>query len=141
MTQLNPYLRFNDGKCREAMIFYKECIGGNLTFQTVGESPVAKDMPKKTHDLIMHSSLNKEGIEIFASDMMRDTATVGDNVALSLNCDSKAEIETLFSKLSQGGEVFMPLERAFWGGLFGVVTDKYGVEWMLNYQETPMNQG
>jgi len=139
MTQLNPYVRFNDAKCREAMTFYKECLGGGeLTFQTVGESPMAKDMPKETHNRIMHASFKKGGIEFFASDMMRDKAVVGDNIALALNCKNKKEIENFFEKLSKGGEVFMPLEKAFWGGLFGIVTDKFGIEWMLNFQEEEM---
>ena len=132
MAQLNPYLRFNDSKCREAMNFYKECIGGKLTFQTVGESPMAKDMPKEAHSKIMHADLKNGGVEIFASDMMRDKAAMGDNIALSLNCESEEEIKSLFSKLSAGGEIFMPLEKQFWGALFGVLTDKFGVEWMFN---------
>src|SRR3989344_8360698 len=134
MAQLNPYLRFNDNKCREAMTFYKDCLGGELTFQTVGESPVAKDMPQEAHGKIMHAGLKSGKIEFFASDMMRDKAVVGDNIALSLNCENEDEIKSLFSKLSAAGEVFMPLEKQFWGALFGVVTDKFGVEWMLNYQ-------
>lgn len=137
MAILQPYIRFNDGTCREAMTFYQKCLGGELTFQTVGESPAAKDMPKETHGRIMHATLKTAGIELFASDMMRDKAVVGDNIALSLNCASEDEITSLFAKLSEGGEVFMPLEKQFWGALFGVVTDKYGVEWMLNYQLTP----
>lgn len=138
MAQLNVYLRFNDSKCREAMQFYKECFGGGeLTFQTIGESPVAKEMPEETHGRIMHATLKKGGVEIFASDMMRDKAVVGDNIALSLNCESEEEIRSLFSKLSAGGEVFMPLEKQFWGALFGVVTDKFGVEWMFNYPLEP----
>jgi len=135
MTQLNPYLRFNDDKCKEAMTFYQACIGGELTFQTVGESPMSSEMPAEAHDKIMHATLKNGKIALFASDMMRDKAVVGDNIALSLNCESEKEIRDLFSKLSEGGEVFMPLETAFWGGLFGVLTDKYGVEWMLNFQK------
>jgi len=139
MTSLNPYVRFNDAKCREAMTFYKSCLGGGeLTFQTIGESPMAKEMSADKQNLIMHATLKNGGIEFFASDMMRDKAVVGDNVALSVNCESKKEIEDIFSKLSNGGEVFMPLEKQFWGGIFGVLTDKYGVEWMLNYQESAM---
>jgi len=132
MIQLNPYVRFNDAKCKEAMTFYKKCLGGEISFQTVAETPMAKDMPKDKQDLVMHATLKGEGFELFASDMMRDKATVGDNVSLSLNFDTKQGIEAVFSKLSEGGEVFMPLEKVFWGDLFGVLTDKYGVEWMLN---------
>ena len=136
MAQLNPYLKFNDNKCREAMTFYKDCFGGELTFQTVGESPMAKEMPAENHDKIMHADLKSGSLAIFASDMMRDKAVVGDNVSLSLNYDNEAEIKKHFEALSKGGEVFMPLEDQFWGALFGVLTDKYGVEWMLNYQKT-----
>jgi PhnB protein len=135
MAQLNPFLRFNDGKCREAMNFYKECLGGELSFMTAGESPMAKDMPKDKHHLIMHAELKKGNLVFFGSDMMRDIATVGDNFGMSLHCESEHEIRDLFAKLSKGGEVFMPIEDAFWGALFGMVTDKYGVEWMLNYQK------
>ncbi len=134
MLQLNPYLRFNDAKCKEAMNFYKDCIGGELTFQSIGETPMAKEMPPEKQGYIMHASLKNSSLELFGSDMMMDKAVVGDNVTLSLNCTSEDEIRTLFGKLSEGGEVFMPLEKQFWGALFGVLTDKYGFEWMLNYQ-------
>ncbi|MBI4122372.1 MAG: VOC family protein [Parcubacteria group bacterium] len=137
MPKLNPYLRFNDEKCKEAMTFYKECIGGELTFQTIGETPMAQEMPKEDQNRIMHASLKKGDFELFGSDMMRDKAVVGDNVVLSINCESEAEIKTLFEKLSAGGEVFMPLEKQFWGALFGVITDKFGFEWMLNYPMEP----
>ncbi len=134
MTQLNPYVRFNDGKCREAMMFYQECIGGELTFQTVGETPMVKDMPPEKSTLIMHATLKNGGVELYASDMMRDKAVVGDNIALSLNTTTEAETNAIFEKLSRGGSVFMPVEKQFWGALFGVLTDKYGVEWMVNMQ-------
>ncbi len=136
MTQLNPYVRYNDGKCREAFTFYQSVLGGKLAFQTVGESPMAKEMPGK-ENLIMHVELKNEGIWLFGSDMMRDVAKVGDNFSLSLNVDSEAEAKRLFDGLSQGGEVFMPLEKTFWGAFFGMITDKYGIEWMVNYQFEP----
>jgi PhnB protein len=131
---INPYLRFNDSKCREAMTFYKECLGGELTLQTVGESPMASGMAPETHGKIMHADLKSGTLELFGSDMMRDKAVMGDNIAVSINCDKEEEAKTVFAKLSQGGEVFMPLEKAFWGALFGIVTDKYGIEWMINCQ-------
>ncbi len=118
------------------MTFYQSILGGELTFQTVGESPMAKDMSKEAHGKIMHVSLaTTDGAELFASDMMRDKATIGDNIVVSLNLDNEQETKEIFAKLSNGGEVFMPLEEQFWGALFGVVTDKYGIEWMLNYQK------
>ena len=140
MAKLNPFIRFNDGKCVEAMNFYKECLGGKVDFMTVKDSPMAKDMPADKGVLIMHSTLTKGNWTLIGSDMMRDKAVVGDNVGLSLDCESDEEIRTAFEKLSKGGEIFMPLEDAFWGAVFGVVTDKYGTEWMLNYQKTPMKK-
>ncbi len=139
MTGPTPYVRFNDEKCKEAFTFYKDCFGGGeLTFQTVGESPMAGDMAPETHNRIMHAGFKFGKIEFYGADMMRDKATVGDNIALSLNCDSEEELRSFFEKISVGGEVFMPPEKQFWGGIFGVVTDKFGIEWMVNYQVEPM---
>lgn len=86
-------------------------------------------------DLIMHSTLTKGNWKLIGSDMMRDRAKIGDHVGISLDCESEKEIREVFAKLSKGGEVFMPLEDMFWNAIFGVVTDKYGVEWMLNFQK------
>jgi PhnB protein len=73
MFKLNPYLRFNDAKCREAMNFYKSILGGTLTVQTVGESPMAKEMPEDKQDLIMHAELASGGdFKLYGSDMMRE---------------------------------------------------------------------
>ncbi len=84
----------------------------------------------------MHATLEKDGVTLVsAADMMRDKAVVGDNFAIMLTCQSEEEATALFSKFSEGGEVFMPLEMQFWGGLFGMVTDKFGIEWTVNYQK------
>ena len=139
-TTLNPFLRFNDGKCKEAMLFYQSCFGGKLEFMTIGESPMAKEMPDDKQGYIMHSELSQGNIVFFGSDMMRDKTIVGDNVGMALNCASEEELKDLFAKFSKGGEVFMAPEEQFWGGIFGVVTDKYGIEWMLNFQKTPMKK-
>ncbi len=137
MSQLSPFVRFDDGKCREAMNFYKDCLGGGeLEFMTGKGTPMEKDMPADKLDRIMHSTLKKDDWVLIGSDMMMERAKIGDNVGISLNCSSDEEIRSVFQKLSEGGEVFMPLEDQFWGALFGVVTDKYGVEWMLNFQKT-----
>ncbi len=135
MSKINPFIRFNDEKCKEAMNFYKECLGGELEFMTAKGTPMEKDMPADKLDLIMHSTLKKDDWVIIGSDMMRDKAIVGDNVGVSFECESEEEIQTVFNKLAEGGEIFMPLEDMFWGATFGVVTDKYGVEWMLNCQK------
>lgn len=136
--QLSVYVRFNDKKCREAMGFYQSIFGGKVTFQTVAESPMAADFPAGERDRVMHATLKTNDLEFFGADMMRDKAVVGDNVVMSLNFTDEKSIRDIFAKLSEGGEVFMPLEKAFWGALFGVVTDKYGIEWMLNFQMEPV---
>ena len=117
------------------MNFYKDCFGGKLEFMTVGESPMATDMPEGSHDLIMNSTLTSGQIYFSGSDMMRDRAVIGDNVGMALECATEKELNTLFTKLSEGGKVFMAPEEQSWGGVFGMLTDKFGVEWMLNFQK------
>ncbi len=133
MSKLNPSIRFNDQKCREGMSFYQSCFGGELEFMTGKGTPMEKDMTPEQLDLVMHSTLTSGDLVIIGSDMMRDKAIVGDQVGIMVNCESQEEIRNIFAKLSEGGDVFMPVEEQFWGALYGVVTDKYGVEWMLNY--------
>ncbi len=133
MSKLSPSIRFNDQKCREGMAFYKECFGGELEFMTGKGTPMEKDMSIEQLELIMHSTLTKDNWVLIGSDMMRDKAIIGDHVGIVLECENEEEIRTIFAKLSEGGEVFMSVEEQFWGALYGVVTDKYGVEWMLNY--------
>ncbi|MES2985651.1 MAG: VOC family protein [Patescibacteria group bacterium] len=133
MSKIHPSIRFNDQKCREGMNFYKECFGGELEFMTGKGTPMESDMTPDQLDLIMHSTLTKGSWVLIGSDMMRDKAIVGDNVGIMIDCESEEEIRTIFSKLSDGAEIFMPIEEQFWGALYGVLTDKYGVEWMLNY--------
>jgi len=140
MSKISPFIRFNDGKAREGMEFYKDIFGGKLEVMTVADSPMAKDMPKEKHGNVMHSVLTKGDMTLIGMDMMRDKAKIGDHVGIAVDCDSQKEIEDIFGKLSKGGDVFMPLEEQFWGGVFGVVTDKYGVEWMLNFQKKPMKK-
>ena len=132
MTAINAYLSFN-GECREAMNFYQQCLGGELTFMTVGENPACEGMPiPKDH--IMHSALVKGGLYLFATDMGGGQTPENNTISLALNCSSDAEISEFFTKLSEGGKVLQPLGIQFWGGTFGMVVDKYGYTWMLNYQ-------
>ena len=134
MTQINPYLSFN-GNCREAMNFYKECLGGELYLQTVAESPIAGQMPPATLQQIMHSSLTKNGLVIMASDMSREKLVEGNTVQLCINCSSMEEINSFFSKLSVGGKITDPLAEMFWGATYGALTDKFGKHWLLNYDK------
>lgn len=134
MTQINAYIHFN-GQCREAMEFYKECMGGQLQLQTVGDSPMAGQSPAAIQQQILHGSLTKGSLVLMGTDMVGPNGhIVGNNVNLSLSCSSEEEINEFFTGLSAGGKIIHPLKLAFWGALFGVFTDKYGIEWMLNYE-------
>ncbi len=133
MTLLNPYLTFN-GNCREAMTFYKECLGGELTFQTIGESPMADQMSSQMKDAILHSSLINGTLILMASDCVPDNGLMkGNSVSLCLNFTNEAEIRTCYALLSVGGKPTHPLENTFWGALFGGLTDKFGNHWLLNF--------
>lgn len=135
MTQIHSYLTF-DGNCREAMTFYQECLGGELTFQTIGESPLSEKMPKQMKACILHATLTKEVLVLQASDMVPRAGLVrGNAVSLSLDCSSEEEIKLIYAKLSAEGTADHPLEDTFWGALFGDLTDKFGNHWLLNYQK------
>ncbi|WP_341225476.1 VOC family protein [uncultured Arcticibacterium sp.] len=135
MKQINAYLTFN-GSCREAMTFYKECLGGELTFQTIGESPMSEKMPAKMKESILHATLTKGQVVIMATDCVRPEGLIkGNAVSLSLNCSSDEEIKSCYEKLSAGGHANHPLEDTFWGAVFGDLTDKFGNNWLLNYSK------
>lgn len=139
MTQINSYLTFN-GNCREAMTFYKECLGGELVLQTIGESPMADKMPVKMKESILHSTLTKDNLVLMGSDMCDENGLIkGNSVSLMLNCSSEEEIKACYANLSKGGEATHPLEQTFWGALFGDLTDKFGNHWLLNYQTNNNN--
>jgi PhnB protein len=134
MGQINPYLLF-DGNCREAMNFYKGCFGGELRLMTIGESPMAKDMPPDKQNKIMHARLKSDGALIMAADGMGPGGTTpGGNISLSFMGSSKKEIDTVFSKLSAGGKVLHAPKDEFFG-YYGDLEDKYGINWMLVYEK------
>jgi PhnB protein len=132
MTSFNPYLRFG-GNCRAAMNFYKDCLGGELYFQTIGEGPMAGHMPAEMNDKIMHSTLTADGFTLMASDLAKDGGVQrGNACALMLHFDNEAAIRTAYTKLAVGGAQEMALEPTFWGAIYGQIIDAYGVEWNLN---------
>jgi len=140
MSQINSYLTFS-GNCREAMTFYKECLGGELFIQTIGESPMADKLPGKMKDYILHSTLTKGSLVLMGSDMVPENGLIkGNAVSLSLNCASEEEIKTCYNKLAAGGRQDHPLEDTFWGALFGDLTDKYGNHWLLNFERKGMKK-
>jgi PhnB protein len=130
-TLLNPYLSFKDN-ARQAMEFYKTVFGGKLTLSTFKEFHASKD-PSEDNK-IMHAQLEADsGIVFMASDTPNGMDYhPGNNYSMSLSGENEAELKTYFSRLAAGGKIGMPLEKAPWGDTFGMVTDKYGVAWMVN---------
>jgi PhnB protein len=130
-----PYLHFQDN-CNEAMQFYRELFGGELDIMRIGESPAKEHFPEELYDQILHATLNNGAFNIMASDMCgQGDLMQGNSVELSLDCDSKEEIEHLYQKLSEGGQVVQQLAPQFWGSLFAMVIDRYGVRWMLSLEK------
>ena len=131
--RITPYLRF-DGNCREAMQFYKDSLGGNLSLMTVGESPEGSNMKGVNPNMIFHSSLTNENIELLGSDMAPEDGLVkGNTISLALQCSSEEELKRYFSKLSAGGKTTFAPSQTSWGALYGQLIDKFGREWMLTY--------
>ncbi len=139
MSQINAYLTFN-GNCRQAMNFYNEVLDGELSLQTIGESPMADKMPAKMKDCILHSQLTKGDLVLMGSDMVGEQGLLkGNSVTLMLACNSEEEIKNCYEKLSVEGKTTHPLENTFWGALFGGLTDKFGNHWLLNFEKNESN--
>jgi len=130
-SKLNPYLSFKDNT-REAMEFYRTVFGGKLEVSTFKDYHASQDPSED--NLIMHSVLEAEnGITFMASDTPnRMEYRPGTNMSMSLSGDNEAELKAYFEKLSAGGRVTMPLEKAIWGDSFGMCTDTFGVQWLVN---------
>lgn len=129
-AHLSPYLVF-DGDCRQAMEFYRTCMGGTLTLQTFGEAPMPSAEGDK--DKIMHAMLANDMLSFMACDAQPGNPVVkGTNVHLSIAGTDEAAIKEIFQKLSDGGTVTLALEKQFWGDTFGMLTDKFGTHWMFN---------
>lgn len=130
-TRLNPYLSFRDN-ARQAMKFYQSVFGGELTINTFSEFNASDDPGEG--DKIMHAMLQAEnGITFMAADTPNAMEyRPGANISMSLSGDDEKELRTYFEKLSAGGQITMPLEKAPWGDAFGMCTDRFGVNWMVN---------
>ena len=147
MASVNVYLNF-DGNCEQAFTFYKSVFGGE--FQYIGkfkDMPPQEGMPPMSEEMgnrIMHVSLpiSKETM-IMGSDTGGEWAASykqGNNFSISINASSKEEADRLFNGLSEGGQVTMPLNNTFWGDYFGMLTDKFGINWMMSFNEQQAQQ-
>ncbi len=144
MAKLNPYIHF-DGKAEEAFNFYKSIFGGEFDMlMRFKDMPSEVASPTTASERIMHMSLPiGHGSILMGSDRpeMFGPAIIGENASISITADSEEEAHKIFNGLSAGGKITMPLEKAFWGALFAMLTDKYGVQWMISYNnEQPDNK-
>jgi PhnB protein len=129
-SRLNPYISFKDN-ARDAMEFYKSVFGGTLNMNTFGEYG-AQDTPDANK--IMHAMLETDtGFTLMGADTPAEMEyKPGENIAISLSGDDEAELRGYWEKLSQGGNVAVPLEKQMWGDTFGMCTDRFGIGWMVN---------
>lgn len=137
MVQVHPYVNYK-GNCEEAFNFYKSIFGGEFNY--VGKF---KDMPGEHQhapedgEKIMHMSLPLGGgTMLMGSDYPKDMENLyvaGTNITLTVTPESEEEARRIFNALSAGGRVTMPQEKTFWGSLFGMLIDKYGINWMVDY--------
>ena len=133
MKSFITYLNF-DGNARDAMTFYQKCFGAELEVQTFKDAKF--DAPKGAENRVMHARLSKGNAVLMASDTPPGTPyKQGNNFSVTADCDSVPEAEKLFKALGDDGKVTMPLQDTFWGARFGMLTDKFGVSWMINAEQ------
>ncbi len=129
--KLNPYLHFN-GQAEQALHFYAEVFDGSIgMINRFGESPM--EVIDSQKQLVMHAQLEFDGNTLMVCDSLNQSITSGDNLSLSINLTQDEETANrIFNSLSKDGTVIMPLAKAFWGDVFGMVIDRFGVRWMVN---------
>lgn len=137
MAKLNPYLNFN-GKTEEAFNFYRSVFGGEFQhMQRFKDSPEAGRVSEEDGMKIMHIALPIGDNVLMATDALESfgqPVEPGTNIYISVQPDSEAEAKKIFEGLAKGGKVEMELQDTFWGALYGSLTDKFGVKWMINYE-------
>jgi PhnB protein len=129
-TRLNPYINFGDN-AREAMTFYQQVLGGSLQVHTFGEYGADQE---PFADLVMHGLLEtQDGLTLMGADSPPGMSrTVGNNITISLSGDDDAVLRERFEGLAEGGSIDVPLERQMWGDVFGQLTDRFGIGWLVN---------
>ncbi|MBZ0098329.1 MAG: VOC family protein [Taibaiella sp.] len=146
MAIINPYLTFN-GNCEEAFNFYKKVFGGEFSylgrFNEMPPSEEGEEIPESEGNKIMHISLpmSKETslMGSDSSDAYGQATVIGNNFSISINAESKEEADRLYKELSDGGKQTMPMNTTFWGSYFGMLTDRFSVQWMISYDARSAN--
>src|SRR5437588_556955 len=130
MLGINPYISFK-GNCREAIELYKSALGAEVLFvQTMGESPMSDMGPAAN---IMHCSIKVGNSTMMMCDDPRPgAAESGGTISLAIGLNEPEQAKRIFGALAADGTVLMPLEKTYWAEAFGMVTDKFGIRWMIN---------
>jgi PhnB protein len=135
------YINFN-GNCREAVEFYAQVFGtDNPHMMAFGDAPANPQftLPEEAKSLIMHAQLNIQGSTVMFSDVCPGMPFVaGNNISLAVVSKNIDDIQSFFSKLKEGGKVNMDLQETFWSKCYGQVTDKFGIQWQLSYDNGEM---
>lgn len=130
-----PYLMFA-GTAEEALDFYESALGAKIEIVSrFGDTPMPSAEEQKNK--IMHARFTVGGSEVMASDGRPGEQYTGNNVALSIDFEAVEDMKQKFDKLAEGGKVTMPVQDTFWGATFGMLTDKYGIQWMFNCDKKP----
>jgi len=137
MNTFNPYLNF-DGQAEEAFNFYKSIFGGEFIFlKKIGDAPDSEQFSEEERNRVMHVALPiNEHTILMASDCVPSAGHVlnsGNNIYINISAESREEADRLFSGLSNGGTIEMPMEDQFWGDYFGSFKDKFEIQWMINF--------
>jgi PhnB protein len=131
---MNYYLSFN-GDCKQAMEFYQSALGGVLNVKTFRGTPMESHAGPDRLDEVLHAHLEGDGFVLMGSDIPRDRYVKPNPMTqISLILHSLPDSEALFAKLSEGGQVFMPMQKTFWAESFGMFADRYGFSWMISYE-------
>ena len=129
--QLHTYLNYG-GNCEEAFTFYERHLGGTITMMMRhGEQPTGQDVPPERRRAILHARMNLGGTELLGADIPPDRFQPIRSAYLSLTLDSDQEADRVFALLTDGGEVFMPMQDTFFASRFAMLRDRFGTSWML----------
>ena len=138
MASINPYVNFS-GNTEEVFNFYKSVFGGEfLALQRFKDTPEKDRVPANEQEMIMHVALPIGKNILMGTDALESMGhkiSPGTNFSISVDAESEEEANTLFSRLSDGGRVTVPLSKMFWGAYFGMLTDKFGIQWMVSFDE------
>lgn len=133
--QINPYLHF-EGRCEEAFKVYEKALGGKIVAMLPHEgTPAAEHVPTEWQKKILHARLEVGGEAIMGTDVAPQQFARPQGFSVSVTVKTKADAEKVFNELANGGTVTLPLQATFWSIAFGMVTDKYGVPWMVNCEQ------